>query len=192
MSSSMLVHDTRLAGTAPGIATNTYKVNGGVQLKHALTWIAYYARTHGGLSDLFVMCHGIMSGVYDSYSSECTSDVGFGLQLCSENLTFANVQLASVLDGLVQVITLYACGPANTRRGLQNSSGDGFRFCSELSAITGAEVIASAHIQYYHQRPSANFFRRVFRIGPQDHIDFGVWEGSVYRFYPDGTASRIG
>ena len=57
MPSSMLVHDTRLSGTAPAIARNTYLVNESVPLNDALGWIATYARMQGGLTQMSIMCH---------------------------------------------------------------------------------------------------------------------------------------
>jgi hypothetical protein len=97
---------------------------------------------------------------------------------------------AYALSGLVDTITIYACGPANTRPGFSNTAADGFRFCSELAAIVQAEVIAAVENQYYHQGAS-NLLRRIFLLGPQDTISFGDWEGTVYRFSPDGSATTL-
>jgi len=190
MPSTMLVHDTRLAGTAPGIANNTYLVDGNVPIQHAVGWMAAYARSSGRLSSLALMCHGIEGLVYDTQGGQCDGALGFGLQLCKEGFTWGTMSSAYALSGLVDTITIYACGPANTRPGFSNTAADGFRFCSELAAIVQAEVIAAVENQYYHQGAS-NLLRRIFLLGPQDTISFGDWEGTVYRFSPDGSATTL-
>ena len=80
MSSSMVVHDTRVSGTAPTIAPNTYLVNGSLPLSEALAWIATYAKMHGGLTQLSIMCHGYEGAVHDDLVGVSTTDLGFGLQ----------------------------------------------------------------------------------------------------------------
>lgn len=187
MASSMLVHDTRLEGTAPAIAPNTYLVNKSVPLNEALGWIATYARMHGGLSQLSIMCHGFKGGVYDDRLGVSTMDLGFGLQFCRENLTLANVDRTARLDGLVDLIILYSCGPARTRPGCEGTAGDGRAFCRELAAWTGAEVLAAVETQYYLEEPRSGIIKRLFRIGANDTINFGGWEGQLHRFSPDGT-----
>ena len=191
MPSSMLVHDTRLEGTAPAVAPNTFRVNATTPIADAFGWISTYARRNGGLTDLLIMCHGLAGGVHDTRVGLSTTTLGFGLQLCRENLTFANVASTSVLNNLVQVITLYACGPARTRAGFEFTVADGRRFCMELAAYTNAEVVAAVETQWYHRRPPESFFRRLLSIGPQDTIDFGAWEGQVNRFSPDGSVRAI-
>jgi hypothetical protein len=182
----MLVHDTRLAGTAPAVAANTYKVNASTQLAHAIGWIAEYARRSGGLSRLLFMCHGFESGVHDSLVGESTMDLGFGLAFCNEGLSLATVSRAAPLKDRVEELFLYACGPARTRPGFKNTVADGQRFCSELAAFSGAVVYASDETQWYQMRRSSSAIRSILGIGPQDYIDFGAWEGTVYRFSPDG------
>lgn len=185
--STMLVHDTRLEGTAPPGADNIFIVNERTPLVHAFGWISQYAGSSGGLSRLVVMCHGLESGLYDA--DLCDSDMGFGLAFCAENLTLSNVARAAVLRGRVQQMVIYACGPARTRSGFQNTAADGQRFCSELAAHSGAVVYAATDTQWYHRVPSPSLIRRMLSIGPQNYIDFGVWEGRVLRFTPDGRIS---
>lgn len=186
----MLVHDLRLQGTAPRLAPNIYKVDAGTPLKHALGWIARYASSQHGLDQLLIMCHGMQGPVYDTLEQVSTYDLGLGLQFCKENLTLTNVSMTSVLAGLIQEIVLFACGPARTRTGFQNTLIDGSRFCSELSGYTNATVIAPTDTQFYTMSPPSNILHRMFGIGPQDEIDFGAWEGKVMRFSPDGSISQ--
>jgi hypothetical protein len=185
MASSMLVHDTRLSGTAPPIAPNIYKVDASVPLRSALHWISTYARANRGLTQLSIMCHGYEGGVSDNRAGVSAVDLGFGLQLCREGLTLENIQLTECLDGLIQIIVLYACGPAKTRPGFEGTRADGRQLCRELAACTGAEVIAAVETQYYVKDPRPGILNRLFRIG--DVINFGGWEGELYRFSPDGT-----
>jgi hypothetical protein len=187
MSSSMLVHDTRVSGTAPAIAPNTYLVNGSVPLNEALGWIATYAKMHGGLTQLSIMCHGYAGGVHDSRARVSTTDLGFGLEFCRDGLALENVHRTVRLKGLVELIILYACGPARTRPGFEGTSADGRAFCRELAAWTGAEVLAAVETQYYMKEPRSGFIKRLFRLGANDTINFGDWEGQLYRFSPDGT-----
>ena len=187
MPSTMLVHDSRLEGTAPPGADNIYVVNDRTPLVHALGWISQYAGSSGGLSRLVIMCHGLESGLYDA--DACDTDLGFGLAFCSENLTLANVARTAVLRGRVQDMIIYACGPARTRSGFQNTAADGQRFCSELAGHSGAVVYAATDTQWYHQVPSPSLVRRMLHIGPQNFIEFGAWEGRVLRFTPDGLIS---
>ena len=191
MPSSMLVHDTRLAGTAPSIAPNTFRISEKNRVRHVFGWISQYARSSGGLSRLMIMCHGLESGVEDGIEGVSTTDLGFGLHFGKEGLTLANVAEASVLKGLVQTIVVYACGPARTRRGFAGTQADGRRFCSEFAAYADAELFAPSDTQYYSMGPPNDFLRRIFGIGPQDIIDFGPWEGRLSRFSPDGTITEV-
>jgi hypothetical protein len=70
-----------------------------------------------GLTQLSIMCHGYESGVHDGRVGACAMDLGFGLAFCREGLTLANVEATIPLSGLVDLIILYACGPARTRPG---------------------------------------------------------------------------
>ena len=187
MPSSMLVHDSRLAGRPPNIAPNSYEVNEKVSIDHAIGWISTYARMSGRLTNLFVMCHGYEAGVEDPFQRVSTYALGYGLQLCTEGLTNVNIAKTSALRGLVDTITLFSCGPANTRPGWDGYVGDGRRFCGEMALYSGAEVIAASQTQYYLMDQSL-FDRLLRRPGV---IDFGEWEGPVYRFGPDGSSGRV-
>lgn len=129
------------------------------------------------------MCHGLSGPILDTNTRESAVELGFGLQFCRETLTLANVSATNVLKGRINTIVLYACGPARTRPGYENSQADGWRFCRELAAFTNARVIASAHTQYYHAAPKS-FFHQMLSLGPQDEMDFGAWERSVMKIDP--------
>jgi hypothetical protein len=57
-----------------------------------------------------------------------------GLQICREGLTLANVNLTGVLESLVELIVLYACGPAKTRSGFEGTAADGRSFAASWLA----------------------------------------------------------
>jgi len=186
---NMLVHDLQLKGRSPsGMAQNTFEVPGAMTTAHVLGWIGTYAQSQNGLNNLFIMCHGYEQGIEDPNALVSTYALGYGLALGTPGLTFDNVRLTSAWNGNVGIITLFACGPANTRPGYQNTYGDGMRFCGELALISGADVIAAVESQIYYINQS--WWDSL--VGNEGVIDFGDWEGTVYRFSSvDGTAEKI-
>jgi len=189
MPGNMLIHDMSLEGRTPtDMAPNNWDIPAGTATAHVMGWAAAYAVSQRGLDNLFVMCHGYEGGVADSRAGVSTFDLGFGLALGTPGLTFENVRLASGLSGHVATITLFACGPAHTRSGFENTSADGMRFCGELALISGAAVVAAIETQYYYHTPT--WWDRIRRR--DGVIDFGSWEGPVFRFSPvDGRGSRV-
>ena len=178
MAQRMIVHDKRLAGTPPPIVENTYEVDGNVNIQHCIAWVGQHARDVSGLSELLIMCHGFEAD-WDLANQMCTGRPvgGFGLQLCREGLSLSNVILSRSWNNgrpLINRITVYACAPAATGPGNAGTMGDGRRLMGELAMWSGAEVIAARDTQIYTFGGSAN--------AP---IDFGQWEGPVYRFDPD-------
>jgi hypothetical protein len=189
MPKNMLIHDVGLQGRTPtDMAQNNWDVPAGTTTAHVMGWAAAYATSQHGLDNLFIMCHGYEGGVHDGRTLQSTFDLGFGLALGAPGLTFDNVRLASGLNGKVSTITLFACGPAHTRTGFENTTADGMRFCGEFALIAGAEVIAAVETQYYYHTPT--WWDRL--RGRDGAIDFGAWEGPVFRFSPaDGRGSRV-
>jgi hypothetical protein len=186
----MLIHDRRLAGNPPGdLADNTYEVDQNVSIAHALGWIAEYSRRSGGLTDLYVMCHGF-EGNFDYRDQASTTEThgGFGLQLCAEGLSLYNATLTTVLKNKVRRITIYACATADTASYNAGTGADGMRFCGEIALWTGAEVIAAVQTQYYIMPRS--LWERIRGTNTAGTIDFGQWEGPVFSFTPDNPNGR--
>lgn len=179
MPKRMLLHDTRLHGDTPQIAQNWYRVDANVGIAHAVGWVAQYARSQGGLDELIVMCHGYES--HENLGNQMTTVAvagGFGLQLCRENLTLANVGILTDWRGLITKITVYACAAADTARGNEGTIGDGRRFMGEMAIWSGATVIGARDVQTYNYGDGVwGMFRSA--------IDFGEWEGPVYSFNPN-------
>lgn len=188
--SSMLVHDLRLAGRTPSnLADNNYEVDGNTSIAAAMSWIHDYAVSQNGLDRLLILCHGFEAN-WNLGDLTCTNfqQGGFGLALCTEGLTLANADAVVLLKGLVQEITIFACATADTGPGNVGTAADGMRFCGEIALYTGASVIAATQTQFYSlDRTFWDWIQ-----SKQGQIDFGDWEGPVYRFSPDdGAATQI-
>jgi hypothetical protein len=183
----MLIHDLRLAGRSPtGLAQKIFDVPETMPTLQVFNWAAAYAASQRNLYDIYIMCHGYERAVDDPVAQASRFMLGYGLQLGDPGLTFDNLRCAAGLKGLVSRITLFACGPAHSRAGYWNATGDGMRFCGRLAMISGAEVTAAVQTQYYYNTPNWSD-TLMARSG---EIDFGKWEGPVYSFSPDkGTLS---
>ncbi len=181
---SVLVHDTRLSGYTPtSMADYSFDVDSNSPISGLVQQIS--SSVAQSISRLLIMCHG-----YEDTSTGNASipmSLGFGLQLCMEDLTLANAGVMSPLYNCVNDIILYACGPANTAPGAAGTVGDGRRFCSELAAYTNARVYASDTSQTYNNL-KYDPAKLVCEAIP---IDFGQWEGNVYRFTPDGSVVQV-
>lgn len=178
--------DQPLMGNPPGnLADNIYYVDGSVPIASMLAWIDAYAKSQGGLNNLYVMCHGY-EGNYDLSDQSCVTTVsgGYGLLLGTEGLLLNNVSQTQVLNGDIGVITIFACATADTASYNVGTRGDGMRFCGEMAMLTGAYVIAATQTQFYAVDQS--FWQWLW--GNPGTIDFGNWEGPVYQFNPDGSA----
>lgn len=177
MASKMVWHDSRVKGRAPDIAPNIYIVDESIPIQHSIEWIKDYATMSGGLTDLYVIAHGWVD-VYDVQHQQSRAIGGAGIEICTENLNLNNVHLTSAWNGNISVITLYSCYASLTTNQTRNTVEDGERFCMELSAYSGAEVIAAVEAQHY-------------QYSDEKAIDFGRWEGIVFRYSPDGTRFRL-
>ena len=178
MPRSIAIHDARLKGQfRAGSMGLDYVMRVG---RHdALEWAFLktqsYARAHGGLARLVILCHGYERVITDEATQESVVGGGFGLQLCREGLNNRTVGLGRILRGHVETIVVYACAAADTHANFQAMAGDGQLLCRELAAHTGATVYASAATQYYAPETG----------------DFGIWEGQVFRFTPRGERIEV-
>lgn len=204
MQDTMVLFDKRLLRKGQSITadapltwdplTRTYFVDRSTALDCALDRVRGYANGKGKLGDLMIMCHGYVGfpAVYrpgipvekgdPSRHGDAGNVLGFGWQLCKEGLNLTTVKQASLLKGMVQRISVYACGAAHTQPGQKNTPGDGKRLCRELAAHTQAIVLASDEYQVFHW--SAFFCGKKQLVYKWEYRD---WEGKVYEFHPDGS-----
>jgi len=167
-----VLHDRRLTGRPPGSAAGyrLYRTNANISLNWTLSHIAGDARGHGGIGELHIMCHGYEGVVGVNMQSQVRG--GFGLELGREGLDLGNANLMSALAGQCQIITIHACSTADSVPGVSN----GRQLCREIAVYTGAEVIAATRTQEY-----------TYYLNGNGRIDFGAWEGPVFRFSPNGN-----
>jgi hypothetical protein len=169
---SMIIHDRRLTGATPAWYSFVMQVNTGTGVRHIVDTVARRARERRRLARLHVLCHGFEVN-WDLGSGMCVPAAhgGFGLQLGREGLNLFNVGLTASWKGLVELIVVFACAPADTYEANRGTWGDGRRFCGELALWSGARVIAARDTQRYTYWPDGS-----------QPIDFGAWEGPVYEF----------
>lgn len=183
---TVLVHDLRLLGDTPTSSADvSIEVDQNSPINGLISNIANSTGT--SIERLLIMCHGYESDTAGSGNACTPMTLGFGLQLAMESLTLGNVGVTAPLYNCIADIILYACGPANTAAFNKGTYGDGQQFCKELAAYTNANVYASDVNQSYNNLkydPS----KLVCETIP---IDFGQWEGHVYRFSPDGSVTIV-
>jgi len=198
MARRLVLLDFRLTGMVTDGIGEVIRVGAGTDIRKAFNKIAARAVGLGGLDDLLICCHGFEALVEDYDGQFSFMSGGFGLQLCAENLTRANVGVTAVLKAdppllpLVQRIVVFSCAAADTHRLTKALGADGKRLMGALALTTGARVVASTATQRYSLIPGVAQSLR--SAGGQNdwRIDFGEWEGDVYEFSPDdGSARRL-
>ena len=186
MSSTMLIHGTRLAGTAPRIANNTYLVNASTPVDHALGWMSEYGRASGGLSRVMIMCHGIASAFTIPRRGFARRTSVSGWHSAGGPDPLENVSKARVLSGRVQQMIVYACGPARTRSGFRSTLADGGSFLQRARWPQRRSRVRRDGHAVLHDEPLSQLLPQPVWDRTPDYIDFGDWEGRVLRFTPDG------
>jgi hypothetical protein len=183
MTTTMILHDTRLLGGMPHGYDFSFATNENTPLADAVGMVRACGQQRR-IDSLHIFCHGgsfhADIGVGMSTAAAMT---GFGLILCRENLTLRSVHRMHAWRGLIGQIVLFACHPAATAGRNEGTMGDGLRLCGELSLLTQADVIAARDIQLYSRIEDSFWSRYVVPAAP---LDFGGWEGPVYRFTPNG------
>lgn len=184
MAGRMIWFDSRLKGRTPNNAPNVYTVDANTDIEHAIGWIGTYARSQGGLDELMVMCHGIETNWdYGHQMSTSTVSGGFGLELCKQGLSLMNSGLLRAWREptvAVRQMTIYACAAADVAPGNAGTYADGPRFMGEMALYSGAAVVASTMAQTYNPESIRKYWPKP--------IDFGGWEGPVFRFDPETGA----
>lgn len=196
MAKRLVLLDFRLTGMVTDGLGEVIRVGGGTEIRKAFAKVAARARAAGGLDDLLICCHGFESVIEDFDGQLSFMSGGFGLQLCTENLTMANVGVTAVLKArppqlpTVRRIVVFSCAAADTHRASKALGGDGMRLMGAIALTSGARVVASSASQLYSLIP--NLAQSLRSAGGQDdwRIDFGEWEGAVFEFSPDDGMGR--
>jgi hypothetical protein len=90
----------------------------------------------------------------------------------------SNVAAWIAIRNVVQNIVVYACSAAETQAGYGGTANDGKYLMGALALHTQATVYAGDVDQY----------ARSSRVGEKGPLEFGKWEGQLWRFRPDGCA----
>ena len=179
MSENMTIRDARLLGNPPGLSFNTFTVDQNWDLGAAFLWVKNFARSNGGIDTLYVLCHGLYTWEENVQLQASIPIGGYGLQLCKQNLTLSTVDMVGTLvNGLIRNMVLFACGAASTQS--NNATQRDQTFCRMLAKKTGAVVYGADRMQVYY--PMA---------GTKSPMNFAEWEGTVYRFDPDGGVRAV-
>ena len=196
MAKRLVLLDFRLTGMVTDGIGEIIHVGGGTDIQKAFNKIATKARAVGGLDDLLICCHGFEMILEDYDNSVSFMSGGYGLQLCNENLTLANVGVTGVLKSApplvptVKRIVVFSCAAADSNRAARNAGSEGKRLMGSLALTTGARVVASDATQYYRAIPSIAQSLRSAGGKNDWRIDFGEWEGNVFEFSPDDGVGR--
>lgn len=198
MAKRLVLLDFRLTGMVTDGIGEIIHVGGRTDIQKAFNKIATKARAVGGLDDLLICCHGFEEVLEDFDHSLSFVSGGFGLQLCNENLTLANVSVTAVLRALpplvpaVKRIVVFSCAAAETNKAARAAGSEGRRLMGSMALFSGARVVASDTTQIYTAIPSLAQSLRSAGGENDWRIDFGEWEGNVFEFSPeDGTARKL-
>jgi hypothetical protein len=174
---SMTIRDMRLQGTAPNLTFNTFSVDQNWDLGAAFLWVRNFAKANKGLATLYVLCHGKYRWEENVQLQQSIPVGGYGLQLCKQDLTTDNIDVATdQIKGLIDNIVLFACGAASTQS--NNPTQRNQTFCKLLAKKSRAVVWAADRMQVYFTG-----------LDTKKPMDFAQWEGTVYRFDPDGPVT---
>lgn len=179
MGKYVVFHDKRLGGSPPQRRSITnLSLDASISLFGTFPIIRALAQLDGRQA-MYVLCHGY-AGV--STSQQVCGDMGgMGLQLGREGVLHSNVSRWQELYGSLSSIVVYSCGAADTQRGVRGTTADGQYLMGALALYTNATVYAADRIQWYKTAGGA----------ANGTIDFGAWEGTLWKFEPSGRASPV-
>ena len=132
-------------------------------------------RAHGPIHSLFLICHGVTGRDYQELVSR-KGIGGEGLALGNGGVRHSNVAAWIAIRDMVQNIVVYACNAAETQAGYVGTCNDGKYLMGALALHTRATVYAGDVTQY------------AGHSGERGTLQFGQWEGQLWRFRPDGSA----
>jgi hypothetical protein len=198
MAKRLVLLDSRLIGMVTDGIGEVIRVGASTEIRQAFDKVALHAFARGGLDDLLICSHGF-EALFEDYDGQLSfMSGGFGLELCAENLSLANVGVTAVLRSippevpLVKRIVVFSCAAADTHRLTKDLGADGKRLMGAMALMTGARVVASTATQFFDRIPS--MAQSLRSAGGKDdwRIDYGEWEGDVFEFSPaDGSARKL-
>jgi hypothetical protein len=175
MGKHLVLHDRRLQGSAPaGPRITTLQLDASRSVFAAFPLIITLAQLDGQQA-LYILCHGYAGA--SSRGLVCGDMGGMGLQLGREDLLHSNVSRWAAIRGSVSHVVVYSCGAADTQFENRGTAADGRYLMGALALHTRAPVYAADRIQWY----------TTGRGGLNGTINFGNWEGTLFRFDPNGT-----
>lgn len=175
------LRDRRLEGGVPSRAKlSIFNTSESTPLANAFASINGVAAGAGGkIHSMFVLCHGY-AGSNDRAGMSMDAG-GMGLELGREDVTHTNVAMWSAIAGKVDNIVVYSCGAGDTQPGNEGTTADGRYLMGALAIHTNANVYAADKIQWYG----------TFNDLANGRYDFGAWEGTLFRFPPNGNSPMI-
>src|SRR5690606_16945959 len=124
-----------------------------------------------GAQNLCILCHGYAG---QSERGQLCGDMGGeGLELGREGMLHTNVARWSAIRGDISNIVVHACGAADTQPENVGTNADGKYLMGSLAIHANVTVYAADRIQWY--------------FGSTGTIDFGRWEGTLWKFEPSGS-----
>jgi hypothetical protein len=173
--------DAAAGSSAPGVSDNNFYVDATWKIADAFLWVKNFANGQPGqrIPVLSIFCHGFYQWNESEALQQSALVGGFGLQLCQEGLLQSNLNVvAPLVRGKITDIVIYACGTASDQAsGPQN----GTNFCRSLAGAFNAVVYAADRSQVFN-----------YNRGVAAPLNFGEWEGTVYRYTPDGIGTPVG
>jgi hypothetical protein len=164
MGKSIILHDRRLKGSAPiARGVTTIRLDRSTPLGSAFSAIKTLKRLDG-VQNLYVLCHGYAG---QDARAEICADMG------GEGVLHTNVARWSAIRGDVGTIVVHSCGAADTQPENVGTNADGKYLMGALAIHTNATVYAGDRIQWY--------------AGSTGTINFGNWEGTLWKFEPSGS-----
>jgi hypothetical protein len=174
MARSLALHDRRLAGDISGFSGAVIDLNAATSLPVTFGAVRAYAGRRR-LESIFIACHGFAgANIRDMVSADAG---GMGLQLGKEGVKHDNVAMWAALKNVTRNVVVYACAAANTEPGNEFTTADGRYLMGALAIYLNCYVFAADRIQFYNRYEGV--------------IDFGLWEGRLFRFGPDGRSTVV-
>jgi hypothetical protein len=170
-SNFVVLHDNRLKGVMPPRRPHLRVINVGEHISLHLVFGHIKATKH--IHTIFILCHGYAGE--DPKGARCLDRGEGGLELGKEEVIHSNVAMWRTIVNSAENIVVYACGAGDTQPGYEGTDFDGRYLMGALAIHTNSTVFAADRVQFYLPNNGG-------------HIDFGDWEGTLWRFPPNGAA----